>query len=231
MAMVGAAAGAALKPNDPLKGAMLGATAGFTGGTALGVGAAGGAAAGTAGTAAATGAAKAAATPYVIPGLTGGAAPALAGQTAAAATPYAIPGLTGGVSSAFAGQTVAAPYSIPGLTGGVSPAFAGTNSLSNAMSSGASGFPVNPSIGQAASPSFVDKLSMAGKSAYAHPGESLAALNATQGLLTPEQMPQMSAAPAVPIQTGRQLKPSETLAYLDPYRQSAISNQPISLLG
>jgi len=39
MAMVGAAAGAALKPNDPLKGAMLGATVGFTGGTALGVGA------------------------------------------------------------------------------------------------------------------------------------------------------------------------------------------------
>jgi hypothetical protein len=37
--MVGAAAGAALKPKDPLKGAMLGATVGFTGGTALGAGA------------------------------------------------------------------------------------------------------------------------------------------------------------------------------------------------
>ena len=39
LAMVGAAAGAALKPKDPLKGAMLGATVGFTGGTALGAGA------------------------------------------------------------------------------------------------------------------------------------------------------------------------------------------------
>jgi len=36
LAMVGAAAGAAMKPKDPLKGAMLGATVGFTGGTALG---------------------------------------------------------------------------------------------------------------------------------------------------------------------------------------------------
>jgi hypothetical protein len=37
--IIGAVAGAALKPNDPLRGAMLGATIGFTGGTALGVGA------------------------------------------------------------------------------------------------------------------------------------------------------------------------------------------------
>jgi len=35
MALVGAAAGAALKPNDPLRGAMLGATVGFTGGTVV----------------------------------------------------------------------------------------------------------------------------------------------------------------------------------------------------
>jgi hypothetical protein len=59
LAMVGAAAGAALKPKDPLKGAMLGATVGFTGGSALGaagVGATGAAAGGvTGGTGLATG--------------------------------------------------------------------------------------------------------------------------------------------------------------------------------
>lgn len=59
LAMVGAAAGAALKPKDPLQGAMLGATVGFTGGTALGaagVGATGAAAGGvTGGTGLATG--------------------------------------------------------------------------------------------------------------------------------------------------------------------------------
>jgi len=38
LAAIGAVGGAALKPSNPLQGAMLGGMAGFTGGTALGVG-------------------------------------------------------------------------------------------------------------------------------------------------------------------------------------------------
>jgi hypothetical protein len=224
---IGAAAGALMKPNNPLQGALLGAVAGYTGGAALGVGGAAGAAgtaAGTAGTAAGT----AAATPYAIPGLVSSAAPALAGQTAAAATPYAIPGLVSSAAPALSGQVATAPYSIPGLSGGASPAFAGANSLSNAVSSGASGFPINQSIGQAASPSFLDKIGMAGKSAYENPMMTAQALNATNSLLTPEQMP---SAPTVPVQARGQLKPFNPMESMDPYRQSVISNQPISLLG
>ena len=222
---VGAVAGALMKPNNPLQGALLGAVAGYTGGAALGVGGA----AGAAGTAGATGTAAAgsAAAPYAIPGLVSSAAPALAGQ-AAAATPYAIPGLVSSAAPALAGQAAStAPYSIPGLTGGASPAFAGTNSLSNAMSSGASGFPLNPSIGQAAAPSFIDKIGMAGKSAYENPMMTAQALNATNSLLTPEQMPQ--SAP-VPIQAGRGVKEFNPMASMDPYRQSVIGGSPISLI-
>lgn len=82
-----------------------------------------------------------------------------------------------------------------------------------------------------AAPSFAEKIGMAGKNAYENTGQSLTALGATNSLLQTEPMPQIAAAPAMPIQTGRQLKPSDTLAYLDPYRQSAISSPQISLLG
>jgi hypothetical protein len=71
---------------------------------------------------------------------------------------------------------------------------------------------------------------MAGQSAYENPMMTASALNATQGLLTPEQMPQMPSAPAMPLQAGRGVKPYDPMASLDPYRQSVIGGQPISLI-
>lgn len=185
---IGALGGAALKPNNPLQGAMLGGMAGFTGGTALGVGGATTAAGG--GT-----------------GLTMGAGGT--GLTAAGA------GLspTGGVL----GTT--------GLTG------AGGVGLTAPAATAGYGLAAPVATSAAMAPSFTERLGMAGKSAYENPMMTASALNATQGLLTPEQMPQIASAPAMPIQTGRQLKPSDTLAYLDPYRQSAINSPQISLLG
>jgi pilus assembly protein FimV len=222
LAMVGAAAGAALKPNDPLKGAMLGATVGFTGGTALGVGAAGTAAAGTAGTAAATGGTAAA---------TGTAA----GTSAMAAQP-ALSYAGGNIANAanMANTTNAANLAAMNSAG---MSFAGmpSNAVNaantantantigsvNATNSGLSFAGMSPSTVNTA-PSFMDKLGMAGKSAYAHPGESLAALNATQGLLSPEQI---ASAPAVPIQARGQLRPFDPIALLDPYKPSVIGSQ------
>jgi hypothetical protein len=82
LAMVGAAAGAALKPKNPLQGAMLGAATGFTGGAALGAGA-GVAGAGAAG------------------GLAGG-----TGLTAAGGTGLGLAGAGGtGLTAAGAGST------------------------------------------------------------------------------------------------------------------------------
>jgi hypothetical protein len=80
-----------------------------------------------------------------------------------------------------------------------------------------------------AAPSFAEKVGIAGKSAYAHPGESLTALSATNSLLQPEPLQQ--SAP-VNVQAGRGVKPYDFVAAMDPYRQSVIGgNQPISLLG
>jgi hypothetical protein len=69
------------------------------------------------------------------------------------------------------------------------------------------------------------------KFAYENPGLTMTGLNSTKELLTPEQMPQMSAAPAMPVQAGRGLKPYDPTEALNPYRQSVIGGQPISLLG
>ena len=192
LAMVGAAAGAALKPKNPLQGAMLGATAGFTGGTALGIGAAGaaGTAAGTAGAAGAAGTA---------------ANTALAGQMAAQpALSYA----GGNIANAAASALPSAASNAAGLS------FAG-------MSPGAA------NVANTA-PSFMDKIGMAGKSAYENPMMTAQALNATQGLLTPEQQP--PSAPAMPLQAGRGVKPYDPMAAMDPYRQSVLGGQPISLI-
>ena len=208
LAMVGAAAGAALKPNNPLQGAMLGATAGFTGGTALGIGAAGAAGGAAAGTAGAAGAAGTAANT------------ALAGQMAAQ------PALS------YAGGNIANAATMANSANAANLA-----AMNSAGMSFAGKPPIDPTMLNTASnvssaPSFMDKLGMSGKNAIENPMMTAQALSATQGLLTPEQQPQIASAPAMPIQTGRQLKPSETLAYLDPYRPSVIgSNQPISLLG
>ena len=179
LAAVGALGGAALKPNNPLQGAMLGGMAGFTGGTALGV---------------------------------GGATTAAGGGT----------GLTMGAGGAGLGAAnTATGYGLGGSTmGGVGlTAPAATTGYSLAA-------PVATSAAMA--PSFAERLGMAGKSAYENPMMTASALNATQGLLTPEQMP--SPTPAMPLQAGRGVKPYDPMASLDPYRQSVVGGQPISLI-
>jgi hypothetical protein len=179
LAAIGAVGGAALKPNNPLQGAMLGGMAGFTGGTALGVGGATTAAGG--GT-----------------GLTMGAGTTGLGA-ANTATGYGLGGATTG------GVGLTAPAATAGY-GLAAPAAASA----------------------AMTPSFTERLGMAGKSAYENPMMTAQALNATQGLLTPEQMP--SPAPAMPLQAGRGVKPYDPMASLDPYKQSVVGGQPISLI-
>lgn len=178
LAAIGALGGAALKPNNPLQGAMLGGMAGFTGGTALGVGGATTAAGG--GT-----------------GLTMGAGTTGLGA-ANTATGYGLGG------SAMGGVGLTAPAATAGY------GLAAPTAASAAMA-----------------PSFTERLGMAGKSAYENPMMTAQALNATQGLLTPEQQP--PSAPAVPVQKG-QLRDYNPMASMDPYRQSVVGGQPISLI-
>jgi hypothetical protein len=178
LAAIGAVGGAALKPSNPLQGAMLGGMAGFTGGTALGVGGATTAAGGGTGL-------------TMVGGSTGLGA-------ANTATGY-------GLGEAAMGST--------GLT---APAATTGYGLAAPVASSA-----------AMAPTLAERFSMAGKSAYENPMMTASALNATQGLLTPEQQP--PSAPAVPVQKG-QLRDYNPMASMDPYRQSVVGGQPISLI-
>jgi hypothetical protein len=267
MAMVGAAAGAALKPNDPLRGAMLGATVGFTGGTALGVGAgttaagtgltaSGTALGGSAGTGTALGAnaANVAKLGVETTGLSTGIGSASAGT------------MGGGTGLSIAPTTIGSASNVSSIASAKSAADAASAASTapewfglNAMTKTPGGLSVNPATMSSASsvpgasysltgapsaanyslvapspvtspptPTFMDQLSMSGKSAYENPMMTMQALNATQGLLAPEQI---ASAPAVPIRARGQLRPFNPMESMDPYRQSVISNQPISLLG
>ena len=82
-----------------------------------------------------------------------------------------------------------------------------------------------------AAPSFAEKIGMAGKNAYENTGQSLTALGATNSLLQPEPMPQIAAAPAMPVQRGPGLKPYDPTEALNPYKPSVIGSPQISLLG
>lgn len=222
MAMVGAAAGAALKPNDPLRGAMLGATVGFTGGTALGVGAAGSAAAGTAAGTAGTAAGTAGTTAMA-------AQPALSyagGNIANAAT------MANSANAANLAAMNSAGMSFAGMSPSAANAMntantANTINAANTSNAGLSFAGMSPNAVNAA-PSFMDKLGMAGKSAYENPMMTAQALNATQGLLDPGQ--QSPSAPAVPVQARKQLGAYDPMAMMDPYKQSVVGGQPISLI-
>lgn len=202
LAMVGAAAGAAMKPNDPLKGAMLGATAGYTGGTALGIG-----------------------------GAAGGAS--AAGGAAAAG------GTTAATNSMIAAQSAQPALSYGG--GNILAANTANNANLAAMNAGGMSFagrpPVDPTMLNTASnvsaaPSFMDKISMSGKSAMENPMMTKEALGATNSLLASDQ-PQMSPAPVVPVTARNKLGAYDPIALLDPYKQSVIGgqqNQMISLI-
>lgn len=180
LGMIGAIGGAALKPNNPLQGALLGATAGYTGGTALGVG----------------------------------------GATTAAG------GGTGLTMSAGGANGIGAANSVMGT--GIGEFTGGTGLITPAATSGYSlAAPVASSAVMA--PSFMERLSMAGQSAYENPMMTGQALSSTASLLTPEQS-QMPSAPTMPLQAGRGVKPYDPMASLDPYKQSVVGGQPISLI-
>jgi hypothetical protein len=152
-------------------------------------------------------------------------------------------GFTGGTALGVGGATTAAGGGTgltmgaggTGLTAGgagLSPTggVLGTTGLTGTGTTGLT-IPQVSSLAATQSPmtaSLAERLSMAGKSAYENPMMTASALNATQGLLTPEQMP--SPAPAMPLQAGRGVKPYDPMASLDPYRQSVVGGQPISLI-
>ena len=265
---IGAAAGALMKPNNPLQGALLGAAAGYTGGQALGLtgatAASGGGltASGTAlGGAAKTGTALGAQTTGLSTGI-GSAAPGTMGVGQGLSIAPTTIGSASNVSSIASAKSAAdaanAASTAPewfGLNsmiktpGGLSVNPASTNlidpvamgqreALIGGNYSFSSAAPI-PSLGNYSlaapspvssfpTPTFMERLGMAGKSAYENPMMTASALNAANSLLQPEPMNQ---APAMQLQAGRGVKPYDFVASMDPYRQSVISNQPISLLG
>jgi hypothetical protein len=186
---IGAVAGAALKPSNPLQGALLGAAAGYTGGQALGL----------------TGVA-----PAVVPGAAGL-------NPAAAAGIDATSQFGSYLNTTGANASLLNPASAAGIQ---------NTQFGNYLNNTGAGT-VPQAIPQAA-PSWTDKFSMMGKSAYENPMMTAQALNATNSLLQPEQMP--SPAPAMPLQAGKGVKPFDPMAALNPYQQTVVGGQPISLI-
>ena len=194
---IGAAAGALMKPNNPLQGALLGAAAGYTGGQALGI------------TGATTAASAAAPIASTVPTATNS---ALASQPAMS---YAGGNILNAANAANTANTAnLAAMNSAGMS------FGGRSPIDPAM--------LNTASNVSAAPSFLDKAGMYAKSAYENPMMTGSTLNSVNSLLQPEQIAQ---APTVPVQARGQLRPFNPMESMDPYRQSVISNQPISLLG
>ena len=182
--------------------------------------------------AAAPAAATAATTAAAAAPLAAAAVPLAATAAVPAAASAAIPGLISSAAPALAGQaaTVAAPSVIPGLVGSAAPVFsAAANPLTTAMSTGASGFPLNASIGQsvgqAAQPSFFDSFKGFAKE---NPMLTQMGFSTAKDVLTPDQI---NPAPIVPVQSRGKLAAYDPMAFMNPYQQTVISGQPISLLG
>ena len=177
------------------------------------------------------------------------AAPAAAATTAAAAAPIAaaavplaataavpaaasaaIPGLVSSAAPALAGQAaMAAPSAIPGLISSSPAVFAGANPLTNAMATGANGFPLNASIGQsvgqATQPSYWEQFKLFNRE---NPGLTQMGFSTAQDVLTPDQV---NPAPVVPVQARGQLRPYDPMAAMNPYLQTVVGGgQPISLI-
>jgi hypothetical protein len=208
LAMVGAAAGAAMKPKNPLQGAMLGATAGFTGGTALGIGAAGGAAGG--GLALGSGGAT---------GLTAGTGAGLSAGTGA--------GLSAGGSTIGLGSGTAAGLSaVPATT--AASTFGNYSLAANAPAAANYSLIAPSAVTSTPAPSFMESIGISGKNAFQNPMMTGQALNATNSLLQPDQ--QMATAPVVPVTARNKLANYDPMAALDPYRPSAIGNSQFSLI-
>jgi len=164
--------------------------------------------------------------------LAAAAVPLAATAAVPAAASAAIPGLISSAAPALAGQaaTVAAPSVIPGLVGSAAPVFsAAANPLTTAMSTGASGFPLNASIGQsvgqAAQPSFFDSFKGFAKE---NPMLTQMGFSTAKDVLTPDQI---NPAPIVPVQSRGKLAAYDPISFMNPYQQTVISGQPISLLG
>jgi hypothetical protein len=153
-------------------------------------------------------------------GFTGGTALGVGGATTAAGGGTGLALGSGGATGLGAANT-ATGYGLGGSTMG------GVGLTAPAATTGY-GLAAPVATSAAMAPSFTERLGMAGKSAYENPMMTGQALSATQGLLTPEEMP--PSAPAMPLQAGRGVKPYDPMAALDPYRQSVVGGQPISLI-
>jgi len=166
-----------------------------------------------------------------LPAAAAAAAPLAATAAIPAAASAAIPGLVSSAAPALAGQAaMAAPSAIPGLISSSPAVFAGANPLTNAMATGANGFPLNASIGQsvgqAAQPSYWEQFKLFNRE---NPGLTQMGFSTAQDVLTPDQMP--SPAPVVPVQARGQLRPYDPMAAMNPYLQTVVGGgQPISLI-
>lgn len=209
-----------LAGNDPVKGALINASA------LAGSGNMGGAM---------SSAAPSAIPPptSVIPGINGGPSAAFYNPAASTVTAsqYQIPGLVGGSNQVFSNPAVMSPPPIQGLVGGPSSVFSSPYTAPTASQTfplaSASNVPA-PIVEMgtnATSPSYWEQFKLFNRE---NPGLTQMGFSTTKDLLTPDQI---NPAPVVPVQARGQLRPYDPIAMMNPYQQTVIGGQPISLLG
>lgn len=182
--------------------------------------------------AAAPAAATAATTAAAAAPIAAAAVPLAATAAVPAAVSSAIPGIVSQAAPSLLGQTAmtAGSSAIPGLISSSPAVFsAAANPITNAMATGANGFPINASIGQsvgqAAQPSFFDSFKGFAKE---NPMLTQMGFSTAKDVLTPDQI---NPAPVIPVQSRGKLAAYDPISFMNPYQQTVIgSNQPISLI-
>jgi hypothetical protein len=124
-------------------------------------------------------------------------------------------------------QAASQTPTIPGLISNSPNVFSSApNPITESMVNGMN-FPLTPGgVQPVADPSYWDKFT---KFTQQNPALTQMGFSTAKDVLTEEQ-PQMSPAPTIPVQARNQLRPYDPMSYMDPYKQTAVGGQPISLI-
>lgn len=150
--------------------------------------------------------------------------------------PVLIGAALGGGSAAAMGKNPIQGALLGGLTGGVYGAASNAANVANATAAGESVIPY-AAAGQTSAPAVLQAPTIGQtlkqvpsalkQGIYQNPGLAMQGFNAAQGLLTPEQAPM---APAGQVHRGGQMASVDFASALNPYQNSVIRQQPISLI-
>ena len=146
--------------------------------------------------------------------------------------PALIGAALGGGSAAVMGKNPIQGALLGGLTGGVYGAAGSAANTANAAAAGESVIPYAGATSTLPAPTIAQTFKQIPnafmESVKANPSYAMQGFGAAQSLLEPQQMPQ---APMGQVHRGGQIAPVDFASALNPYQNTVIRPQPLSLLG